>query len=335
MKTSPPFLVSVISAIYKSEKYLSLFLENCLSQTYFYKTQYVLHFSDISEIEEKIVSKYKFFFGDRLQILYSDRRIPIYRAWNLCLRQVIGHNIAVWNVDDLRTRRSLEMQSAYLEKEDVSSVTGPYTIVSEFGEFRGKLINSEPSNLREYSRGMRHGPFFMFRKSCLDILRGFDEQFEVASDFDFCVRLTTLGNVGYTNELLGYYLNSQTGASTSKNSSLPSEREAIYLRYGIYDKLYLPLINNTYRYDLRRLMILGKKFNLENCLSNYDNLIFRNSTNLTLRQWRRKITSLHRSLRIQTFLFYLYKPKVFFKFLRLRISKKFDSLSKSNSSSQQ
>lgn len=91
----------------------------------------------------------------------------------------------------------------------------------------------------------------MFLKKDLKILRGFDEQFQIASDFDFCIRLSTLGTVGYSSELLGYYLNNGQGASTQRGSRQPFEREAIYMRYGNYSKIDLEKFMQVHLYDLK------------------------------------------------------------------------------------
>lgn len=308
--------ISVISTAFKSEQFLEAFLENCLQQSSFAFTEFILHLNRATREEKDIVKKFRGQFSKKLKVSWSEQFLTIYEAWNLCLKSVTGRHIAIWNVDDQRTEYSLELQHNLLNSKIYKSACGPYRVVSKFGSKDGQLVDHASSQQRDYMRGMRHGPFFMFNREDLKTLIGFDEQFKIASDFDFCIRLASLGAVGHTEGELGYYLNAGTGASTRKNSSLPAERESIYLRYGIYDKLELSLLSQTSQFDLSRIRVLGNEVHLKSVVLDLENVRAQNTVDNSLRVWKKRITKLHRERRHTTLSFYLKHPKSFLKALK-------------------
>ena len=81
------------------------------------------------------------------------------------------------------------------------------------------------------------GPFYMFKKNSCRKIGFFDEQFKVAGDFDFAIRLALESNGKMVNENLGYYLNAGRGLSTKSNSSQSIEKDQVCFRYGIFDKI--------------------------------------------------------------------------------------------------
>jgi glycosyltransferase involved in cell wall biosynthesis len=222
------------------------------------------------------------------------KRVGIYQAWNECLDKSTGKYIAIWNVDDLRTPISLESQVKALDNSRAQSAIGPFIITSSYGEKKGKYCPQIVKDETDYFKGMYHGPFFMFRRSCLNILKGFDEQFEVAGDFDFCVRLASLGPVAYCLETLGYYLNERKGISTSKLSVQPVERDAIYCRYGALDLVDVSNLPISLNYDLKNIKIKGRLHPLTKTLMNYENIRQSNSS-----EWRYKYFSSNEPLQVQ------------------------------------
>jgi hypothetical protein len=186
--------------------------------------------------------------------------------------QVNTPYVAIWNVDDLRTPISLSSQLSLMQSGNFRSVAGPFSIVRQFGSTSGVIVNQSESPQSHWLEGMLHGPFFMFQKRDLSILRGFDEQFAVAGDFDFAVRLTSLGRVGYTDNLLGYYLNARKGLSTSHSSIQPAEREIIYLRYGIVKKIDYSILIKAAIFDFTGVYVLGKKYLIQDSMKNFNHI---------------------------------------------------------------
>jgi hypothetical protein len=217
----------------------------------------------------EIVDSFQGKFKNQANFILNSNLITVYEAWNENLKYVDSDYIAIWNVDDYRTDASLEMQAHILDNSDVSSVAGPFTIVDRYGSRDGHYVDHFGSQVNQFMRGMRHGPFFMFRAKDLELLRGFDEQYKICADYDFAVRLSSLGEVGYTRESLGYYLNSRSGVSTGGGRLLDKERESIYLRYGIFDKFDLTFLPDALHFDLTRIRVRGDSFPLSESMQNY------------------------------------------------------------------
>jgi hypothetical protein len=97
----------------------------------------------------------------------------------------------------------------------------------------------------------------MFRKEILHKVGFFDEQFEIAADFDFAIRVARYGKVYFLQQLLGYYLDSGVGASTSPGIKQPIERTVIQMRYGAYFDIEQNLACLTGNYTVSQ-MKLGK-----------------------------------------------------------------------------
>jgi glycosyltransferase involved in cell wall biosynthesis len=285
--------VSVICSVYKSERFLDAFLNSFLGQTVFRETQLVLNFSAPSKAEMKILYKYRKAIPFLVTIKH-EKRVGIYQAWNECLEKSTGKYIAIWNVDDSRTPNSLESQLKALDKSEAQSAMGPFVITSSYGEKNGKYCPQIVKDQTDYFKGMYHGPFFMFRKSCLNILKGFDEQFQVSSDFDFCIRLSSLGPVARCSDNLGYYLNERKGISTSKLSVQPIERDAILCRYGALDLIDVSNLPTSLNYNLKNITIKGHLYPLTTTLINYENI---RQSNLS--EWTYKYFSANEPLRVQ------------------------------------
>jgi len=221
----------------------------------------------------EIVDSFQGKFKNQAKFIFNSNLITVYEAWNENLKYVDSDYIAIWNVDDYRTDTSLEMQAHFLDNSDVSSVAGPFTIVDRYGSRSGHYVDHFGSQVNQFMRGMRHGPFFMFRAKDLELLRGFDEQYKICADYDFAVRLSSLGEVGYTRGSLGYYLNSRSGVSTGGGFFLDKERESIYLRYGIFDKFNLTFLPDALHFDLTRIHVRGDSYPLSESMQNYIEII--------------------------------------------------------------
>jgi glycosyltransferase involved in cell wall biosynthesis len=311
--------VTIITSAYKSDNYLKTFLECCLEQTYFTNTQYVLNISEATDGEKKVLSIMRKFFDGRLRIIYNRRRIGIYRAWNECIDKSNGELISIWNVDDIRTVSSIETQVELMKDHNFLSASGNFTVISRFGDHTGTKVKLNRHATHDYYSSMLHGPFFMFRREVLHKLQGFDEQLESASDFDFCIRLANLGPVATTDENIGYYLDSGRGMSTSKRIEIAAEREFIYQRYGILNKLDPSFLHLTRKWDMNRIQVLGRKLELENVTHNLEEILKSNSQEANFRLWANRLKKELRRRRLVTFLFYARNPMTFYRGRRKRI----------------
>jgi GT2 family glycosyltransferase len=267
-----PIDVSVISSCYKMGNYLKIFLELLPQQTLFKNIEIVLNHHEPSKKEIELVKKFQKKYPGRLNHLINKSVIPLYSSWNRCIRNSKGKYLAIWNIDDLRTENSLELQYNIIKNDNVGFVYGNYTSVKKFGSKNGFFINHRKFNKFELTRSMILGPFFMFKKNLCNKIGFFDEQFKVAGDFDFAIRLALQSKGKMIKENLGYYLN-KNGLSTRPNSLQPIEKDQICFRYGIFDKIEKKNIPYLLDYNVKNFLYQRKYFSITKFYKKYNQFI--------------------------------------------------------------
>lgn len=268
--------ISLITPCYKMEKYLNLFLKKLPEQTIFNKIELILDHSEPTNKEIKLVKDFQKKYPHRIKHVVNKKVIPIGNAMNNCIKHSKGTYLAIWNVDDLRTPDSLELQYNILKKKrNFGFVFGDYKIVNNFGSENGVIVKHDKNTLMELKRSMKLGPFFMFKKKLIKKVGFFDEQLLSSADFDFAIRLAYSSKGTIVNKILGYYLNEGKGASTKPSSLQAVESNFIHFRYGVFNKVltanyYLPTI---IRYDSRNYYFFNKRYPIESYLKNYNKII--------------------------------------------------------------
>ncbi len=230
----------------------------------------VLDHNEPTEQEVQLVEDFQKKYPGRLKHIIVKKVDPIGTSMNKCIREASGEFLAIWNVDDLRTHDSIELQARLLlDNPDVGLAYGDYTIVDLFGRTKGRPVRHNGISPSEFTRSMIFGPFFMFRKSVCEKAGSFDEQLKSGADFDMAVRLAFNGKAQMGQGELGYYLNEGLGASTHPNSLQPIERTVIELRYGIYDKINYHYLPQALKYNIYQLQKGDQWVPVEDFVSNY------------------------------------------------------------------
>jgi len=238
-------LVSTLTSCYRGEKYLPLFLKRMPEQTAFERLEVVIDLNEPSEEELRLVKEFESNYPGHIRYTVQPKVVTYSASWNNCIRNSSGDYLAIWNLDDLRTPGSIDRQAAFLDSNpEVGIVHGKYKVVPRFGEEdEGFFKNDRPVDASEATRRFIYGPFYMFRKSLIDVAGPVDEQFRSSADFDHAVRLAVHAKSAVVPENLGYYLLTGQGLSNNPNSRIEVENFVIRMRYGIYDKMwyhYLP-----------------------------------------------------------------------------------------------
>ena len=254
--------VSTITSSYKSEKYIKGFLNSVKDQTY-KNIEIVLDHNEPSDKEINIIEKFNKKYNN-IQHTINKKVDPLGVSWNRCIDKSTGDYLCIWNVDDLRTPKSIELMAKVLdERKDIDIVLGKYLIVNKFKSKRGNAVDESQRPPKDFMSGMLLGPFFMFRKEILEKTGKFDEQFFSGNDYDLAMRLVRNGKYYCLDQVLGYYLNEGKGLSTNSESLQPLERTAIEIRYDlvpIEDSLVKKAIES---YDIHNLYYDSKKISLD------------------------------------------------------------------------
>jgi len=239
------------------KKYLKKFLEELPRQTIFNELEVVLDHNEPDEEEISWVKDFQAKYPGRIKHIIVPKVDPIGTSMNRCIKESSGDIVCIWNVDDLRTPNSLELQYEAIKKDpEVGIAYGNFKLVTSFGSVDGTTMDFEKTK-EDPTRSFIFGPFVMFRKKLLEKSGYFDEQLKSGADFDLLIRLALISKSRWVAGNLGYYLNEGLGASTRPNSKQPVERTIIELRYGIFDKIDYDLLPAVARYDVRIPAILS------------------------------------------------------------------------------
>ena len=276
--------VSVITPVYRGERYLSGFFDALVSQTAFSDLELVLVHNQPSTVERDLVRSFARSYPDKLVHLVVDEtnacrldRRPgswaletVAQSMNRAIAQAAGEYIALWNVDDLRVTDSLEREVAVLESDAQIGLTyGDFVIVARPGDTVG-FHQTCPEFDREKATRSCHGGFQMWRKSVHDVAGLFDEQLRSGADFDLWIRIAAQSSMKKTQGDLGYYLNAGSGLSTRKGGLRFVEDTVIGLRYGIIDRIDYRLLRQARQYRRGEVHFGGKWHPVAKFFPEYD-----------------------------------------------------------------
>ena len=272
--------VSTITPCFKMKPYLKKFLDELPNQSYFEHLEIVLDHNEPDQEEINWVKDFNKKYPNKIKHIIIDKVDPIGVSMNRCIKEATSKLVTIWNVDDLRSPKSIESQVNAIIDNNADIAIGNYNIVRKFGTTEGTCIKHENIKTEEYRRSMVLGPFLMFKKSLCEKIGYFDEQLKSGADFCLSIRLGYNGKIAITKDLLGYYLNEGKGASTRPGSKQVIERTVIELRYGIFDKIDLSFIPKTVEYSIPELIFFGKKYNVRDFIPNYNQIIETNTKSI-------------------------------------------------------
>ncbi len=265
-------MLSIITALYKSERYLESFskkIENFVNemQKDGFPTEVIL-------IPREPTSKEREYI-DRLKIHSWCREVScstpgVNAAWNSGFLAAKGDVFAFCNTDDFRYTCGTK-EGIKLVEQGADLVYLPFHIrryLIFFG--RDFLVHRQTINKQvpefneqtkaEFFRSMLCGPFFVFRKSLFLRVGPFDEQFKSAGDFDWCIRAAKIGKLKRGRELGGSYRVDGNGTSGGGKDFITAENNTIALRHHFEDKMKTISPELMNRYDPKSITFRGQKF---------------------------------------------------------------------------
>ena len=267
-------LVSTITPCFRMKPYLKLFLEDLPNQTMFESLEIVLDHNEPDEEEISWVREFQAKYPGRIKHIIIPKVDPIGTSMNRCIKEASGEYVTIWNVDDLRTSNSIELQyKALVGNPEVGLAYGDFMVVRKFGSKEGRLYDHHKFSKEELTRSMITGPFYMFRKSLCETAGYFDEQMKQGPDYDLSVRLCFNTKAVCVDGNLGYYLNENKGASTRPGSLQPIDKVIIELRYGIFDKLDYRYLAPALTYSIDRIYQFGQAYSVSSFVPNYKELL--------------------------------------------------------------
>ncbi len=255
-KNNCSFKVTAIVSVYKAEKFIRNCIEDLVCQTLYKKGQLeiVIINSNSPESEEEIIKDYESKY-DNIVYLKTERREPIYKAWNRGVKLATGKYLTNANVDDCHREDALEIMANELdENENISLVYADIFLTKIANQ---KFVDAEvydetkrPNFSEEILYdGCRIGPQPMWRKSLHDQVGYFNESFFSAGDYEFWSRLVFKygKRFKHINQTLGLYLYNESGIELG-NWSVSQKESALvvnsYKKYRIKKSMISNATNN-------------------------------------------------------------------------------------------
>jgi len=265
-------MISIISAIYKSERYLKSYLQHAQRFADFLMKknvpfEIVIVTTETNEAEKKLletVRQYHWFN------IHEFNKRGLYAAWNEGVRVAKGNVIGPWNADDIRYPEAvIEAEKLASEGIDISYypfyikryiTLGPISIPVRTRTVSGEVLSFEK---RKFETTMTAGPHFMFTKEAYEKVGGFDEQFKIAGDFDWCARAAALGlRFKAGAEFSGVFLVDGKGLSAGANTRLVAENNLVYKRQKALEKIKSGAESLEQEYRLDKRLFSGEWVNI-------------------------------------------------------------------------
>lgn len=296
---------SILVPLYNTPiDFLKQMIDSVLNQTY---SDWQLCLADGSDCEHSYVGKYiNNLKDDRISYIKLSQNMGIAANTNECIRMANGDYIALFDHDDLLHPSALfEMMKAICENQADFIYTDEVTFIkrpSNITIYNFKPDYS-PDTLRSYNY-ICH--FTAFSRHLLDMVGGFNPEYEGSQDYDLILRLTEKAkNIVHITKAL-YFWRSHKASVASDVSAKPyvidSAKRAIKAhldRIGISGQVSEAVVPTTYKiqYDIIgepmiSVIIPNKDHidDLENCLSsiytkstykNFEIIIVENNSELS------------------------------------------------------
>ena len=171
--------ISVVMAVYNSEKYLSKAIESILEQS-FTDFEFIIINDDSTDKSEEIIKSYK---DSRIKFLENESNMGHTYCLNRGISVVVGEYIARMDSDDVSLPERFQKQVEFMDSHKDVSVCGTWvkTIGKDSG-FVNKLLTN-PEDIKAgllFNTSLVH-PSVMIRKS---VLEKHNLKYEIALDRD-------------------------------------------------------------------------------------------------------------------------------------------------------
>ena len=206
------FAVTAIVSTYNSEEFMRGCLEDLVGQTLF-KTgelEILVIDSGSQQNERAIVQEFQKANGNIVYV--PTEREPLYAAWNRAIGLARGRYLTNANTDDRHREEALEVMARTLdERPEVALVFGDMAMSETPNETFANARKPHVYRFADYDRmnllgDGRCGPQPMWRKKLHAELGGFVEEFKVASDYEWWVRVSEKYPLLRIPEVLSLYL---------------------------------------------------------------------------------------------------------------------------------
>jgi len=243
IKTEELPKISIITSVYNGDDFIENFLEDITQQTIFEeKCELILIDANSPGSEEECIKKYMKKYPNNIKYKKLDEDPGIYAVWNMGVEMASGEYLTNANLDDRKSKNSLEIHAKNLfVNEDVDVVYADSFITNTANEtFENNSSQSRRYNFEQFSkesmlRGNQPHNNPMWRRRLHEEHGFFDEKFRSAGDWEFWLRCCLKGESKFKKieQILGLYYFNPKGISTNFENFEWKQKEEleIYNRY--------------------------------------------------------------------------------------------------------
>lgn len=182
--------VSVVMGAYNAEKFLKEAIDSILNQT-FEDFEFIIVNDGSTDGTQAILDSYH---DSRMIIIINEENLGRSGARNKAINISKGEYIAIMDADDISLPKRLEREVNFLDSHnDIAAVGSYFFDINEKGRIAGIVkFLTESDDIKEMlPRGnIIENSTAMLRKSCLEIVGGYREEFKGAEDYDLFLRLS-------------------------------------------------------------------------------------------------------------------------------------------------
>ncbi|HPM02006.1 MAG TPA: glycosyltransferase, partial [Candidatus Cloacimonadota bacterium] len=216
-------LVSAIVSTYNSERFIRGCLEDLVDQSLFKKGQLEIIVIDSAsqQNEKKIIDEYMSKYSN-ISYYRSINRENVYKAWNRGIKMAKGRFITNANTDDRHKSDALEiMANELLKNNGIALVYADCAVTNIENETFDKYTHFRFFYQPEFDKTLLKdhcyiGPQPLWRAKLHKEYGYFDENFNIAGDYEFWLRISKNEIFKHINQVLGLYLNN-SGSVEHKN----------------------------------------------------------------------------------------------------------------------
>ena len=279
--------VSIITSLYKAEKYLKGFLENIVKQTIFDDCELFLLDANSPENEHDIIKPFLSYDNIRYERLEDDP--GIYACWNYMIENSDSKYITNANVDDKLFHNSIQKHVDILDRFSIFDVSYCLNAVSNSSsdtpestswavkanseETHARLVNSKNQKVFPTAAFSKRNMLYtnlphnhpVWRRSIHNDCGMFDtENYVSGSDYDFWLRTSLEFDKKFVliPEILGIYYDNPEGVSTKEANLVRNMKE-----FEVISKKYYSMY---YEGAIAKLKVRSLEERLSNWKSHHD-----------------------------------------------------------------
>ncbi len=234
-KPTNQYKLSVITGIGNVSvygKYIDRYLRSVVDQHMFLETEHIIVYSEWCDDFEKF-NKYSNF-----KLIKEDKKLGVYNAWNIGIKNSTTKYVTNWNVDDIRHPINTKIKYDLLENNDYDIAYNYYTATNDesidFYNIQSTPHLKYPDNYENHVlENCYAGPDPVWKKELHDTVGFFDyENFNTIGDWEMWIRFAKAGaKFKLIPEVLCIYLDHDQTVSKTQQDKVNLEKSRLYKKH--------------------------------------------------------------------------------------------------------